>query len=95
MKSSRVPIHCDRSSNTLDGRLVLAQLVGNQSEIMDRIDVIWLNNKDLPVDLLGSLQTASPMVLDRNRQCFGNRCHAMQYILDFRFWILDYGQGES
>jgi hypothetical protein len=29
--------------------------------------------------LLGSLQPAGLMVLDRNRQCFGKRCHKAHY----------------
>ena len=41
--------------------------------------MIRLDRENLPVDLLGSLQPAGLMVLDRNRQCFGNRCHDVDY----------------
>ena len=46
---------------------------------MDRIGMIRLDRENLPIDLLGSLQPAGLMVLDRNRQCFGNRCHEANY----------------
>jgi hypothetical protein len=65
----------DRSSNVLDGRFMLARLVSYQPEKVDRIGVIRISLKNPPVDLLGSLRPAGAMVLDRNRQCFGNRCH--------------------
>ena len=49
---------------------------------MNRIGLIRLDRENLPVDLLGSLQPAGLMVLDRNRQCFGNRCHNRISTLD-------------
>ena len=53
----------------------LPALVGNHAEKMQRIGMIRLDRENLPIDLLGRLQPAGLMVLDRNRQCFGNRCH--------------------
>ena len=41
--------------------------------------MIRLDRENLPIDLLGSLQPTGLMVLDRNRQCFGNRCHNVNY----------------
>ena len=41
--------------------------------------MIRLDRENLPIDLLGSLQPTTLMVLDRNRQCFGNRCHQTYY----------------
>ena len=77
MEGSRIPFQPDRPSNVLDGDLVLAHLVGNHAEKMERIGMIRLDRENLPVDLLGSLQPTGLMVLDRNRQCFGNRCHSV------------------
>ena len=53
----------------------LPALVSNHAEKMERIGMIRLDRENLPIDLLGGLQPAGLMVLDRNRQCFGNRCH--------------------
>ena len=39
--------------------------------------MIRLDRENLPIDLLGSLQPAGLMVLDRNRQCFGNSRHEL------------------
>ena len=75
MEGSRIPFQPDRPSNVFDGNLVLAHLVSNHAEKMERIGLIRLDCENLPIDLLGSLQPAGLMVLDRNRQCFGNRCH--------------------
>ena len=41
--------------------------------------LIRFHRENLPVDLLGSLQPAGLMVLDGNRQGFGNRCHDVDY----------------
>jgi hypothetical protein len=65
----------DRPSNVLDGNLMLADLAGEHSKHMQCIGMIWLDGENLPVDLLGGLQPTGLMVLDRNRQCLGNRCH--------------------
>ena len=75
MEGSRIPFQPDRPSNVLDGNLVLAHLVSNHAEKMNRIGLIRFSLENLPIDLLGSLQPTGLMVLDRNRQCFGNRCH--------------------
>ena len=57
---------------------MLAHLVSNHAEKMERIGMIRLDRENLPVDLLGSLEPAGLMVLDRNRQFFGNRCHSLE-----------------
>ena len=75
MEGSLIPFQPDRPSNVLDGNLVLARLVSNHAEKMPRIGMIRLDRENLPVNLLGGLQPAGLMMLDRNRQCFGNRCH--------------------
>ena len=79
MEGSRIPFQPDRPSNVLDGNLVLAHLVSNHAEKMSRIGLIRFSLENLPIDLLGSLQPTGLMVLDRNRQCFGNRCHSTYY----------------
>ena len=79
MEGSHIPFQPDRPSNVLDGNLVLAHLVSDHAEKMNRIGVIRLGRENLPIDLLGGLQPAGLMVLDRNRQCFGNRCHDVNY----------------
>jgi hypothetical protein len=58
---------------------VPAHLVSQQAEQMPRIGMIRLNLQNPPLDLLGSLQPTGLVVLDRNRQCFGNRCHSADY----------------
>ena len=42
---------------------------------MQCIGLIRLDRENLPIYLLGSLQTASLMVPKSNRQCLGYRCH--------------------
>ena len=42
---------------------------------MQRIGLIGLDGENLPVDLLGGLEPARLMVLNRQRQGFGNCCH--------------------
>jgi hypothetical protein len=63
-----------RPSNVLDGNFMLAYLVSNHAEKMNRIDVIRLDRQNLPIDLLGGLQPTGLMMLDRNRQRISNRC---------------------
>jgi hypothetical protein len=46
---------------------------------MNHVGVIRLHLQNLPIDLLASLQATGSMVLDRNRQCLGNRCHMLNY----------------
>ena len=79
MEGSHIPFQPDRPSNVLDSNVVLAHLVGNHAQQMQRIRMIRLDCENLPIDLLGSLQPTGLMVLDRNRQCFGNRCHDANY----------------
>ena len=75
MEECRVPLQPDRAANIFDGSLVLAHLGGNHAEKMERVGVIRLDRKNLPIDLLGSLQSTGLMVLNGNRQCFENCCH--------------------
>ncbi len=77
MKGSRTALQLDRPANVLDGDLVLAHLVSNYAEKMPRIGMIRFSLQNLPVELLGSLQPTGLMVLYRNRQGFGNRCHSV------------------
>ena len=65
MESSDIPFQRDRSSNVLDSNLVLAYLVSNHAEKMNRIGMIRFCPQNQPVDLFGSLQPAALMVLDR------------------------------
>ena len=76
MEDSLVSFQPDRALDVLDGHLVLAHLGGHHTKQMDRIGMIRLHSEDLPIDLLGDLQPAASMVLDRNRQRFRNRCHS-------------------
>ena len=79
MEGGHIPFQPDRTSNVFDGSLVLAHLVSNHAEKVPRVGMIRLDRENLPVDLLGGLQPTGLMVLDRNRQCFGNRCHNANY----------------
>ncbi len=67
MEGSRIPFQLDRPPNAFDGNLVFAHFVRNHAEKMERVGLILLDGKNLPIDLLGSLQPAPLMVLDRNR----------------------------
>jgi len=51
----------------LHGKLVLAQLVGEDSEQVQGIGMIWLEGENLPVDLLGRLESPGLMVLKGDR----------------------------
>jgi hypothetical protein len=53
--------------------------VSNHAEKMQRVGLIRLDLKNLPINLFGGLQPTGLMVLDRNRQCFRNRCHDVNY----------------
>jgi hypothetical protein len=79
MKDGRAAVYFDCSLKILDGLLVLAHLARKQSEVMDHVGVIRHNVKNLSINLLGSLQAASLLVLDGHCQCFGNRCHNVDY----------------
>jgi hypothetical protein len=68
-------IQRDCPSDVLDGNRMPAHLVGHESEQVPGVGMIRLGRENLPVNLLGSLQPAGLMVLDRNRQRFGNRRH--------------------
>ncbi len=70
------PVYADRPLDVLYRNLVLAQLGSHHAEKMNRIGLIRLDGENLPINLLGGLQPTGLMVLERNGQCFGNRCHA-------------------
>ena len=75
MEDGRTALQRDRPFDVLDGNLVLAHLVGNHAQKMERVGMIRLGRENLPIDLLGGLQPPALMVLDGNRQGFGNGCH--------------------
>ena len=79
MEDGHVAFQPDRPSDVFDGNLVLARLAGDHAEKMNRIGLIRFDLEDPPIDLLGGLQPAGLMVLERNRQCFGNRRHIADY----------------
>ena len=55
MEGSLGPIQGDCPSNVLDGDLMLARLVRDDSQQVQGIGLIRLDGENLPVDLLGSL----------------------------------------
>ncbi len=55
MEDGLGPLQFDRPSKVFDGDLMLAHLVRNHAEKMNRIGMIRLDREDLPVNLLGSL----------------------------------------
>ena len=65
----------DRMPDALHSILMPARLVGDEAQQMPGVGLIRLGREDLPADLLGGLQPAGLMVLDRDCQCFGERCH--------------------
>ena len=75
MKGSISPLQPDCPSDALDGNLVLAELVSDDPEEVQCLGMIRLDGENLPVSLFGSLQSAGVMMLDRNCQRLGNRCH--------------------
>src|SRR5882724_12411507 len=68
-------VQYDCPQDVLDGNLVLPHLGGDDSEQMQGIGMIRINGEDLPVKLLSSLKLPGLMMLDGNRESFGNRCH--------------------
>ena len=77
MKGGRIALQPDRTANVLDGNLVPPHLMGNYAQKMNCIDLIRLDREDLSIRLLGGLQAARLMMLDRDRQQFGNGRHAI------------------
>ena len=75
MKSGLDAIQPDGPLNGFDGDLMLAHLQSHHAEKMERVGLIRLDRENLPIDLLRSLQAARLMVLESNRQCFGNCRH--------------------
>ena len=68
VEGSRMPLQGDRASNVIDGGLVLARLGSEHAEKMERVGMIRRDGENLPIDLLGSLQPAGLVVLDRDRK---------------------------
>ena len=75
-------VRADRrgTGNVLHGGLIPAQLSGQYAQKVQRVGMLRLDFQNPPVDLRGGLQTARLVVLESNRQCFGNRCQVqVQY----------------
>ena len=53
--------------------------MGDHAEKVERIGMIRLELEYLPIDLLGGMQPAGLMILDRDRKSLGNRHHAIYY----------------
>ena len=83
MESGFTAFQADGPRDVLDGNLVLAHLVRKHAEKMNRIDLIRLDRKDLPIDLLGGLQPAALMVLDGKRQGCGDFRHNINTLINF------------
>jgi hypothetical protein len=79
MKNGIGLVQPDRPFDVLDGDLMRTPLGSHHAEKMERIGLIRLDLQNLPIYLLGSLQAASLMVLDSDRQGFGNRRHDVDY----------------
>jgi hypothetical protein len=79
MEGGRISLQPDRPSNVFDGHLVLAHLVSDHTEKMDRIGMIRVDRKNLPINLLGGWKPTGLMLLNRNRKCFGNCCHRVNH----------------
>jgi hypothetical protein len=62
----------NRSSNQVDGKLVLAMLFRDHSEEVPRDDVIGIDGKNLPADLLGIRQASCLVMAARRRECLLN-----------------------
>src|SRR5262249_45170373 len=58
----------DRASYVIHGHLVMARLVSQQTQKINRIGMIRLVAEDLPIDPLGLLGPTVLMVSDRDRQ---------------------------
>ena len=58
---------------------MFSRLGSDFAEKVEQRRSIRLDCENLPANPLGSLQPAGSMVLCRDRQCFGNRCHDVNY----------------
>jgi hypothetical protein len=58
---------------------MFAYLVGNHAQQVPGVGETWFHGEDLPIELLGRLKPTGLMVLNRDRQCFGNGCHRANY----------------
>jgi hypothetical protein len=74
--------------HVFDGDTWLAHHARKHAEKMERVRVIRFDLKNLPIDLLGSLEPAAVMVRERKRYSFRNgRQINLKAISDLRFQI--------
>jgi hypothetical protein len=59
MKVRDPVIQCDSFADQVDRDVIAARLVGDDSQEVQRIGVVWINRKDLPVKALGFGKPAS------------------------------------
>ena len=78
-KATALPFKAIARANALDGGRAIAHLMREHAEKMRRVGMARVGLENPPINLLGGLQPAGLMVLDRNRQCLGNRRHAAYY----------------
>jgi hypothetical protein len=67
MEERGISVDTDRASNIFNGNLVLSPSGSDHAEKMERIGLIRLDRKDLPIDVLGSMEATVSIVLDCNR----------------------------
>ena len=67
MEEGGAALQGNRPSNVLQGRLVLARLGSDHAEQVQGVGMVRCDGENLLIDLLGSLEAAALMVLDRNR----------------------------
>ena len=63
----------------LDGDPVMASLCVEEAQRVQGTRVVWFSLQDLAIDRLGGLQPTGLMVLNRDRECFGDGCHGVDY----------------
>ena len=65
-------IHLDRPANALRRDVVAADLVSDETEVVQRIGMIWLRRKDLAVKRLGIRQAPALVMPKREFESLGN-----------------------
>ena len=65
----------DRLPNEFHGAKVVPCLVGNDTEKMQCVGVVWLHGENLAVERLSFRQPPSLMVLEREIECLLDRHH--------------------
>jgi hypothetical protein len=76
MKPSCIRIQPNGSLHVFERDIVLSHLMGEQAEEVNRLGVMRIGLQDLSIDLLGGLEAAGFVVLEREGEGFGNRGHA-------------------